>query len=95
MAVKLIIPSDSVIDEVVSDKASYLIWAKTYETKEDAYRYGLALKKKGLPVFLARNGSKLKIYVGPITGKDEAYQMLSKVKSFPTFQGAILHKKTP
>ena len=86
--------SDLLEENTVKSNDSYLIWAKTYENKQEAYRYGLALKKKGLPVFLARSGARLKIYVGPIHGKNEAYQMLAKVKSFLPFKGAILHKKT-
>ncbi len=73
---------------------SYLIWAKTYGNKRDAYQYGLLLKEKGFPVFLARSGSNFKIYIGPIKGKKKAYQFLGEVKKITPFRGAILHKKT-
>lgn len=76
-----------------SIEAEYIILAKVYPSREQAHLNGMILKKEGLPVFLAENGSMMKVYVGPIAGKSKAYEMLGKVKRNPEFQGAILYKK--
>ena len=77
----------------IGNNETYLIWAKTSSDQEKIYREGLFLKEKKLPVFLAVNGSKLKVYVGPIQGRHKAYKILSQIKQYPSFKGAILHKK--
>lgn len=74
-------------------KDSYLILASIYSEKKEAHYQGHKLRKAGLPVFLARNGQKLKLYVGPVKGRSSAYEMLAKVKNMPQFNGAILYKK--
>ncbi len=76
-----------------SDEAEYIILAKIYSSREEAHFNGMKLKKEGLPVFLAENGNKMKVYVGPIAGKNNAYEMLGKIKRNQEFQGAILYKK--
>ncbi len=73
---------------------TYLIWAKTYTDKMMAYRHGHFLKKQKLPVFLAKSNDRMKLYVGPVYGKDQAYETLSKVKKWAPFKTAILHEKT-
>ena len=36
----------------------------------------------------------MKVYVGPVRGKNDAYKMLTlKVKKVPEFSGAIMYKK--
>ena len=72
---------------------TYLVWAKTYANRTTAYRHGHFLKKQDLPVFLAKSGDKMKLYVGPVYGKNQAYQTLAKVKKWAPFKGAILHEK--
>ena len=72
---------------------TYLVWAKTYANRMIAYRHGHFLKKQDLPVFLAKSGDKMKLYVGPVYGKNQAYQTLAKVKKWAPFKGAILHEK--
>ena len=86
-------PATEEIEEDLQKKDSYLILAKIYREKAKAHKQGLILKHKNLPVFLTENGNKMKVYVGPIQGKTEAYNMLAKVKSVPVFKGAILYKK--
>lgn len=82
------------IKEVLkSDQSSYLILARMYKEKARAYYNGSVLQKKGLPVFLAESGNKMKVYVGPVRGKNDAYKMLAKVKKVPEFSGAIMYKK--
>ena len=75
------------------DNESYLILARMYQSKEEAHQKGLKLKKRELPVFLAKSGDKMKVYVGPVKGKNQAYSMLAKVKKLPEFSGAIMYKK--
>lgn len=42
---------------------------------------------------MARNGKKVKLYVGPIEGKTQAYETLAQLKKNPEFAGAILYRK--
>ncbi|MCB1146366.1 MAG: SPOR domain-containing protein [Leptospiraceae bacterium] len=72
---------------------SYLILARIYSDQKEAYSAGRQLMKTGLPVFLAKNGKKLKVYVGPVQGKNEAYQYLAQVKNISDFKGAVMYKK--
>ena len=78
----------------INGKKTYLIWAKTYQSNVTAYRHGHFLKKQNLPVFLAKSGTQMKLYIGPIHGKTKAYQVLSKVKKWVPFKAAVLHEKT-
>ncbi len=78
----------------INGQKTYLIWAKTYQNNVTAYRHGHFLKKQNLPVFLAKNGTRMKLYIGPIHGKKKAYQMLSKVKKWAPFKASVLHEKT-
>ncbi|MES0489169.1 MAG: hypothetical protein ABUK01_04205 [Leptospirales bacterium] len=81
-------------EELESDKSEYLIMAKIYSSMEKAQLHGASLVNAGLPVFLTENGQKVKVYVGPVSGADgRNWSMLSKVKSFSEFQGAIMYKK--
>jgi len=87
-------PSNTeLLTAIQSEKSEYLILAKIFTSKEEAHLHGLKLKKNGLPVFLAESGTRMKVYVGPISGKNEAYQVLAQVKSDNEFKGAILYKK--
>ncbi len=72
---------------------SYLILAKIYPDEKEASLAGLNLKRDGLKAFMARNGKKIKLYVGPIEGKSEAYSVLGKLKKSSEFSGAILYRK--
>lgn len=83
----------SIKEVLKSDQSSYLILARMYKEKARAYYNGSVLQKKGLPVFLAESGNKMKVYVGPVQGKNDAYKMLAKVKKVPEFSGAIMYKK--
>ena len=74
------------------DKDTYII-GKSFRDKNKAYKIGLGLKKKGLPVFASQNGNRMNLYVGPIKGRAKANQMFSQAKRFPGFNGAILYKK--
>lgn len=74
-------------------KASYLILAKIFPDEKEASLAGLNLKRNGQKAFMARNGKKVKLYVGPIEGKAEAYETLAKLKKNSEFSGAILYKK--
>ena len=74
-------------------KDTFLIWVKTYQNRNQAYQHGYFLKKEDLPAFLARSGDKMKLYVGPIKGANEAYRILAQVKRWEPFKGAILHRK--
>jgi cell division protein FtsN len=74
-------------------KASYLILAKIFPDEKEASLAGLNLKRNGQKAFMARNGKKVKLYVGPIEGKPEAYEILAKLKKNSDFSGAILYKK--
>ena len=85
--------NQNIKDVLKSDQSSYLILARMYKEKARAYYNGSILQKKGLPVFLAESGSKMKVYVGPVRGKNDAYKMLAKVKKVPEFSGAIMYKK--
>lgn len=76
-----------------SDKSEYIILAKIYSSYEEAHLNGLKLQKVGLPVFLTESGSKMKVYVGPISGKNQAYNMLGRIKKIREFNGAILYQK--
>ena len=76
-----------------SDQAEYIILAKIYSSYEEAHLNGLKLQKVGLPVFLTESGQKMKVYVGPITGKNRAYNMLAQIKKLREFNGAILYQK--
>ncbi len=72
---------------------SYLILAKIFAEEKEASLAGLSLKRAGHKAFMARNGRKVKLYVGPIEGKNEAYEVLSKLKKNSDFSGAILYRK--
>ena len=75
------------------EKSTFLIWVKTYQDRSKAYQHGYFLKREKLPAFLARSGNKMKLYVGPINGKNEAFKILARVKGWRPFKGAILHRK--
>ncbi len=90
---KVVAVQEQVEQALKNSKDAYLILAKIYSDEKDAYLHGRELKKQGLPVFLARSGKKVKVYVGPIEGKNAAYQHLSLVKSMPEFRSAIMYKK--
>lgn len=85
--------STKVVTQATKQKDTYLILAKIYPDEKEASLNGLNLKRNGLPVFLARNGKKLKLYVGPIEGRTEAYNVLGRVKNMPDYQGAILYRR--
>jgi len=74
-------------------KASYLILAKIFPDEKEASLAGLNLKRNGQKAFMARNGKKVKLYVGPIEGKSEAYEILGKLKKNSDYSGAILYRK--
>ncbi|MBX3724069.1 MAG: SPOR domain-containing protein [Turneriella sp.] len=74
-------------------KGSYLILAKIFPDEKEASLAGLNLKRNGQKAFMARNGKKVKLYVGPIEGKAEAYEALAKLKKNSDFSGAILYRK--
>jgi cell division septation protein DedD len=74
-------------------EGSYLILAKIYPDEKEASLAGLNLKRSGLNAFMARNGRKVKLYVGPIEGRAQAYEVLAQVKKNPEFSGAILYRK--
>ncbi len=74
-------------------KNSYIILGKIYPDKKKAYKAGLTLMKQGIKVFLAESGNRMKLYVGPVEGKKEAYNMLARIKKHTEFRGAILYKK--
>ncbi len=87
-------------DEVVrtsrpdrGSEGSYLILAKIYPDEKEASLAGLNLKRNGMNAFMARNGKKVKLYVGPIEGKSSAYAALAQLKKNPEFTGAILYRK--
>jgi len=71
----------------------YLILAKIFPDEKEASLAGLTLKRSGHKAFMARNGRKVKLYVGPIEGRNEAYDVLAKLKKNSEFSGAILYKK--
>lgn len=73
--------------------ASFLILAKIYPDEKEASLAGLNLKRSGMNAFMARNGKKVKLYVGPIDGKAKAYEALGQLKRNPEFAGAILYRK--
>lgn len=72
---------------------SFLILAKIFSDEKEASLAGVNLKRSGHKAFMARNGRKVKLYVGPIEGKNEAYEVLAKLKKSPDFSGAILYRK--
>lgn len=72
---------------------SFLILAKIYPDEKEASLAGLNLKRGGMKAFMARNGKKVKLYVGPIEGKTEAYEALARLKKHSEFSGAILYRK--
>lgn len=74
-------------------EGSYLILAKIYPDEKEASLAGLDLKRSGMNAFMARNGKKVKLYVGPIDGKAQAYEVLGQLKKKPEFAGAILYRK--
>lgn len=81
-------------DNVSSEpKANYLVLAKIYPDEKEASLAGLNLKRNGHKAFMARNGKKVKLYVGPIEGKEAAYETLAKLKKNSEFSGAILYRK--
>lgn len=75
------------------NSGSYLILAKIFAEEKEASLAGLSLKRSGHKAFMARNGRKVKLYVGPIEGKNEAYEVLAKLKKNSDFSGAILYRK--
>jgi len=72
---------------------SFLILAKIYPDEKEASLAGLGLKRSGHKAFMARNGKKVKLYVGPIDGKADAYEALAQLKKNSEFSGAILYRK--
>lgn len=83
-------------ETLVKDKhvgGSFLILAKIFPDEKEASLAGLNLKRAGHKAFMARNGKKVKLYVGPIDGKHEAYETLARLKKNSEFSGAILYKK--
>jgi cell division septation protein DedD len=74
-------------------EGSFLILAKIYPDEKEASLAGLNLKRNGMKAFMARNGKKVKLYVGPIDGKAQAYEALGQLKKNPEFAGAILYRK--
>lgn len=84
---------DETTESVRDSRSSYLILAKIFPDEKEASLAGLGLKRGGLKAFMARNGKKVKLYVGPIEGKNEAYEVLGKLKKNSEFSGAILYKK--
>lgn len=74
-------------------EGSFLILAKIYPDEKEASLAGLNLKRNGMKAFMARNGKKVKLYVGPIEGKTQAYEALAQLKKNPEFAGAILYRK--
>ena len=74
-------------------EGSFLILAKIYPDEKEASLAGLNLKRNGMKAFMARNGKKVKLYVGPIEGKNSAYEALAQLKKNPEFTGAILYRK--
>jgi len=86
-------PAEERIDTSREPRSSYLILAKIFPDEKEASLAGLGLKRSGLKAFMARNGKKVKLYVGPIEGKTEAYDALAKLKRNSEFSGAILYKK--
>ncbi|GAB4434622.1 MAG: hypothetical protein OHK0011_17760 [Turneriella sp.] len=74
-------------------EGSFLILAKIYPDEKEASLAGLNLKRSGMKAFMARNGKKVKLYVGPIDGKAQAYETLGQLKKNPEFTGAILYRK--
>ncbi len=85
--------SSQIEQAIQTTQQAYLILARIYVDEKEAHRQGMVLKKEGLRVFLARSGEKMKVYVGPVEGKDEAYEVLAKVKKHTEFKGAILYEK--
>lgn len=87
---------DSKIDPQSKEKhigGSFLILAKIFPDEKEASLAGLNLKRSGHKAFMARNGKRVKLYVGPIEGKAEAYEMLARLKKNSEFSGAILYRK--
>lgn len=84
---------NNVSDSLQNDKYSHLILAKVYEDANMAHSAGLKLQKKGLPVFLAASGKRMKLYVGPVQGEKNARNLLAQIKKLPDFRGAILYRK--
>jgi len=80
-------------EKLQSKDAEFIILAKMYSSKEKAHYHGLQLQKQGFPVFLAENGNKMKLYVGPISGKKSAYSTLAQVKGVAEFKSAIMYQK--
>ncbi|MBV6492183.1 MAG: hypothetical protein LDLANPLL_00174 [Turneriella sp.] len=83
-------PTENIINEA---KPSFVILAKIYPDEKEASLAGLSLKRNGHRAFMARNGKKIKLYVGPIEGKSEAYAALAQIKKSAEFSGAILYRK--
>lgn len=76
-----------------SAEGNFLILAKIFPDEKEASLAGLNLKRSGMKAFMARNGKKVKLYVGPIEGKTQAYEVLGQLKRDPEFAGAILYRK--
>ncbi len=77
----------------IDNTGSFLILAKIYPDEKEASLAGLGLKRSGHKAFMARNGKKVKLYVGPIDGKADAYEALAQLKKNTEFSGAILYRK--
>lgn len=94
-SVRLTRPDEKVQSEGRDKEAggSYLILAKIFADEKEASLAGLSLKRSGHKAFMARNGRKVKLYVGPIEGKNDAYEVLGKLKKNAEFSGAILYRK--
>ncbi|GEM_PF-3473509 len=78
---------------LLDEKAKYVIFAKKYADKKKAFYDGSQLKKAGYPAFLVKSGDKIKVYVGPLGGKEEAYYYLANLKKIEQYKNAILYKK--
>lgn len=93
-SVRMTRPEEKVATEETREpRVKYLILAKIFPDEKEASLAGVNLKRNGHKAFMARNGKKVKLYVGPIEGKSEAYEVLAKLKKSSEFSGAILYKK--
>jgi len=72
---------------------SFLILCRKYKSKKEAQRDGLKLLDIGVRPLLTEDGSRMKMYAGPISGKQKAYQIFAKIKKIPEFRGAILYPR--
>ena len=85
---------------LMNPENEFIILAKKYNdgSKDRALYYAGVLNKitreDNLQVVPSIRGKNIKLYVGPMKGKQMAEKMLAKVKSIPEFaNSAILYKK--